>query len=293
MAGEPTGRGTDLGELREALGERDLRLLRLLDRLVTREPRPAAKPASDTEVEQVKRMLDGDEPEMVFQRIDHLAWGWVQGFEALARFRSDPQRPPDAWFACAHQAGVGVELELKAAEAALAALPSLPERTFLGVNVSASTLVSDAFAHLVASVPGDRVVIELTEHEFVEDYAAIADSCGALRTRGFRFAVDDAGAGYAGLAHIVSLAPDIIKLDATITRGINANTYAREMVSSLVSLARFWKAHVVAEGIETEGELATLRRIGVDRGQGYLLGRPRSLADAVAACGGSDTLTPA
>ncbi|MBV8979655.1 MAG: EAL domain-containing protein, partial [Acidimicrobiia bacterium] len=90
--------------------------------------------------------------------------------------------------------------------------------------------------------------------------------------------------GFAGLAHLIRLAPDVIKLDATITRGINRNVYAREMVASIVSLARFWKSHVVAEGIETEAELATLRRVGVDRGQGYLLGRPMPLADAIAAC---------
>jgi EAL domain-containing protein (putative c-di-GMP-specific phosphodiesterase class I) len=273
-----------LNELREALGERDVRLLKLLDRLVMRQRRSARAPASDAQLEQVTRLVDGDEPDIVFQRIDHLGWGWVQGFEALARFRSEPEQPPDAWFACAHQAGVGVELEVKAARAALAALPSLPRHTFLSVNVSASTLVSDAFAKLVAPVPGPRVVIEVTEHEFVEDYEAIADTCGELRSRGFRVAVDDAGSGCAGLAHIVSLAPDVIKLDATITRDIDRNVYAREMVASVVSLARFWKSHVVAEGIETEAELATLRRIGVDRGQGYLLGRPRSLAESLVAC---------
>jgi EAL domain-containing protein (putative c-di-GMP-specific phosphodiesterase class I) len=284
MAGELTRRRTDLNELREALGDREVSLLRQLDGLATREHRPAPEPATDADVEHVERLLATDEPDIVFQRIDHLGWGWVQGFEALARFRSEPRRPPDVWFACAHQAGLGVELELKAANAALAALPSLPARTFLSVNVSASTLVSDAFAKLVASVPGQRVVIELTEHEFVEDYDAIADTCGELRTRGFRVAVDDAGSGYAGLAHIVSLAPDVIKLDATITRDIDSNVYAREMVASVVSLARFWRSHVVAEGIETEAELATLRRIGVDRGQGYLLGGPRSLAEVIASC---------
>jgi EAL domain-containing protein (putative c-di-GMP-specific phosphodiesterase class I) len=289
MAGELTRRRTDLSELREALGDRDVRHLRLLDGLVVREHPAASKPATDADLEQVTRLLDGDEPDIVFQRIDHLGWGWVQGFEALARFRSEPRRPPDVWFARAHQAGIGVELELKAAEAALAALPSLPPRTFLSVNVSATTLVSEAFAKVVASTPGDRVVIEVTEHEFVEDYEAIADTCGQLRTRGFRVAVDDAGSGYAGLAHIVSLAPDVIKLDAAITRDIDTNVYAREMVASVVSLARFWKSHVVAEGIETEDELATLRRIGVDRGQGYLLGRPRSLADVLATCGASET----
>lgn len=284
MAAQAAHARTENNELGSALGERDVRLLQLLDKLVIRERRSGPEPASDTDLRTVRAMLDGDEPDIVFQRIDNLAWGWAQGFEALARFRSEPRRPPDAWFACAHQAGVGQDLELKVAEAAIAAVPLLPERTSLTINMSASTLVSDAFGELMTSAPVHRVVVDVAEHEFVENYEAIAYTCGDLRAKGMSIAVDDAGSGFAGLAHLIRLAPDVIKLDTTITRGINRNVYAREMVASIVSLARFWKSHVVAEGIETEAELATLRRVGVDRGQGFLLGRPMPLADAIAAC---------
>ena len=271
-------------ELRDVLSERDLRFLALLDRQAGgTPPRPGGR-ATILDLDRVADILDGGEPAIVYQPIVNMRTGSVEGYEALARFGVEPQRTPDVWFNCAQQVGLGTELEVKAVRSALASLPQLPASTFLSVNVSAATLVSPALHNVLAGVPGDRVVIEVTEHEFVEDYEAINDTVYGLRARGFRLAVDDAGSGCAGLGHIVSLAPDVIKLDGTITGDIERDAHAQEMVSAVVVLARYWGSTVVAEGIENTAQLDTLRRIGVDRGQGYLLGRPAPLPDAVSAC---------
>ena len=199
----------------------------------------------------------------------------IIGFEALARFDVRPARKPEAWFACAKQVGLGLELELKAVRAALDDRSRLPATAFLSVNVSASTLLSRELQALLGPLHGDHIVIEVTEHEFVEDYEAINETVRGLRSRGFRLAVDDAGSGCAGLAHILSLAPDVIKLDGSIVRDIDRSAYAREMVAAVVVLARYWSSTVVAECIETPAQLDTLLGIGVDRGQGFLLGRPQ------------------
>lgn len=265
-----------MGELREVLSDRDVRFLRLLDGLVSRFPRRRRRRVTLFDLERVAALLDGDQLRMVYQPIVDLQGGTVHGFEALARFDVQPARTPEAWFACAKQVGLGLELELKALRAALDGRSRLPATAFLSVNVSASTLLSPELQAILARLHGEGIVIEVTEHEFVEDYEAINETVRGLRSRGFRLAVDDAGSGCAGLAHILSLAPDVIKLDGGIVRDIDRSVYAREMVAAVVVLARYWSSTVVAECIETQAQLDTLLRIGVDRGQGFLLGRPHA-----------------
>lgn len=117
----------------------------------------------------------------------------------------------------------------------------------------------------------------------MSSYEDLHAGLGPLKQLGVRVAVDDAGAGYSGLQHIVQLGADIIKMDMSLTRAIDTDPARRALASAMVFYAREMGALIVAEGIETDAELSTLRLLGADRGQGYLLGKPGSLATLHAA----------
>ena len=207
----------------------------------------------------------------VYQPIVDLAKGRVIGVEALSRFDTGM---PMQWFEEA--AGVGLREELEASELAvsLAGLPALPTGAYLSLNLSPATLLRRDVARLLGAVPLERIVIEMTEHAPVGDYAALNRALEPLRQSGVRVAVDDAGAGFASLRHILLLGPDIIKLDISLTRGIDGDRPRRALSCALVAFARETTTTIVAEGIETDAELRTLREIGVTQGQGFLIARP-------------------
>jgi EAL domain-containing protein (putative c-di-GMP-specific phosphodiesterase class I) len=201
-----------------------------------------------------------------------LRTGRVAGYEALARFNRTPYRPPDQWFAQAHRCGLGYPLEAKALAVALAE-PGRPAGTFLAVNISPSSLTA---SEIRAVLPErlDELVIEVTENELASGDPAIAAAIAALRARGARIAVDDVGAGYAGLTHVMRLAPDVIKLDRTLTTGLEDDAVKAALVSSFVRYARDIDAMVCGEGIELLAELTQLADLDVAYGQGYLIARP-------------------
>jgi EAL domain-containing protein (putative c-di-GMP-specific phosphodiesterase class I) len=157
---------------------------------------------------------------------------------------------------------------------ALAGLPALPPDSYLSLNLSPSTLLRRDVARLLGAVPLERIVIEMTEHYPVGDYEALNRALQPLRQAGVRVAVDDAGAGFASLRHILLLVPDIIKLDISLTRGIDCDRPRRALSCALVAFARETATTIVAEGIETDAELRTLKEIGVTQGQGFLIARP-------------------
>jgi PAS domain S-box-containing protein len=212
----------------------------------------------------------------VFQPIADVATGAVIGAEALSRFDGDPQAPPDRWFADAVEVGLGPELDLLAVELALLAAPRLPSQVYLSVNVSPQTICSDRLTEMLRNAPVrcDRLVVEITEHESVEDYELLGRCLDALRAGGLRLAVDDAGAGYASFRHILGLRPDYIKLDRALIDGMDGDPARRALVSAVVTFGREVSATVVAEGIETPAELRTARLLDVDAAQGFLIGRP-------------------
>jgi EAL domain-containing protein (putative c-di-GMP-specific phosphodiesterase class I)/CheY-like chemotaxis protein len=214
---------------------------------------------------------------LVFQPIFDLRTRAVVGAEALSRFTIAPPRPPDAWFRDAVEVGMANLLECAAAGSALAGQPRLPRGAYLAINLSPATIVDPLFAGLFSGAPVDRVVVEITEHARVDDYDLLAQSLRPHRERGLRLAVDDAGSGYAGLRHIIRLAPDILKLDIDLTRGIGEDRARRAMAAALITFAEEMGLTIVAEGIETAQELETLKALGVPCGQGYLLGRPGPL----------------
>jgi EAL domain-containing protein (putative c-di-GMP-specific phosphodiesterase class I) len=213
---------------------------------------------------------------MVFQPIYCLDTGDIVGAEALARFSDSGSRGPDAWFAEAAQVGLGTDLELAAVHSALRALPHLPGDLYLAVNVSPETVVSEKLARLLADVPPGRLVLEITEHAIIQDFVLLREALQPLRER-VLIAVDDAGAGYAGLHHILNIAPDIIKLDMVLTRGIDSDPARRALAAALIGFAVNTNSRIVAEGVETQAELTALRQLGTDAAQGYFLQRPQPL----------------
>ena len=218
---------------------------------------------------------------MVYQPIVDLEANVVVGFEALARFPSAPERPVETWFTEAAAVGLRLELELAAVEAALAELPDAPAGPYLSVNAMPETLASPGLAELLAAAPADRLVVEITEHAPVHDYEALNRAMQRMRGRGVRLAVDDAGAGFASLRHILQLAPDIIKIDNALTRNVYKDPARRALAAGLISFATELGATVVAEGIQTRQELETLQELGVRYGQGFYLGRPGPIADVM------------
>lgn len=228
-------------------------------------------------IRRIRAVLGGTGLSMTFQPIFDLTDGDIVGFEALALFEIEPRRSPDQWFAEAQGVGLGVELEMAAASAALEQLGEVPADTFLSLNLSPDVPAAQAFAHSFPDVPGDRVVVEVTEHTAVDDYPALLGALEGLRSRGVRLAIDDAGAGYASLRHILRLSPDFIKLDVDLTRGIDTDRKRRALAKALIAFASETGSVMVAEGIETEEELKALRHLGVTLGQGYHLARPGPL----------------
>jgi len=123
-------------------------------------------------------------------------------------------------------------------------------------------------------VDAPRVVLEITEHEAVDDYDTLIRGLAGLREQGVRVAIDDAGAGFASLRHTLQIAPDIVKLDISLTRNIDTDHARQALASALVQFADEMEITIVAEGIETPEELAELVQLGVHYGQGFYLAKP-------------------
>ena len=263
-----------------SLNERDLNTLRLFAAFAGRllESQAKSQQAHREKHERVAAVLAERAYDVVYQPIVHLVENRIVGHEALARFRADPQRSPDKWFAEAEQVGLQQELEVALIDAALQGFDRLPADSYLSLNVSPATIVAGGLDEVLASQPLERLMLEVTEHASVRDYAQMADALRPLRSRGLRLAVDDAGAGYASFRHILRLKPDVIKLDGSLIHNLDSDTDGRALAAALIRFAEETGCKVVAEGVETEAELAVLRRLQVNKAQGYLLGRPAPLA---------------
>ncbi len=231
--------------------------------------------ADDIDAERrIRQVIDSEDFSLVFQPVVSLDSLDLVGAEALARFHPGPYRSPDLWFAEAARIGLGVELELAAARKALDSLPQLPRQVKLGVNFGPDAVTDPRLAELIAARDPARIVLELTEHSAVENYARMRSSLMELRQSGVELALDDVGTGFSNLTHIINFAPDIIKMDIELVRGIDIDPVRRSLARALVSLAEETGAEVVAEGVEREEERLALIDLGVPAGQGYLIGRP-------------------
>lgn len=214
---------------------------------------------------------------MAFQPIIDLATGEVISVEALARFYGSPERPPNQWFEDAHRVGLGVALERVAMSRALEYEPQLPEPLTIAVNVGPEAILGPHLRTLLARLPPGRLVIELTEHTAFARFPELPDALNRLRRMGALVSVDDTGSGYSTLTHILTLAPDYIKLDRELIAGIDIDPVRRALVTSLVAFAGETGAEILAEGIENADELETVRSLGVLYGQGFHLARPAPL----------------
>jgi EAL domain-containing protein (putative c-di-GMP-specific phosphodiesterase class I) len=264
------------------LDERDVKFLGVLAQLAGEElERWEAEIVLEGErLGRIRRLLDGGSGfRVAFQPIFDLRNRSVVGYEALSRFTGGPSRAPNEWFAEAADLGLGVDLEIAAVETALTSLDDMPDRAYLSVNVSPEVMMSPSFFKVITGKAEDRLVVEVTEHARVESYAELADAVLALRGRGVRLAIDDVGAGFASLRHVLRLRPDIIKLDITLTRSIDTDPVRRALASSFIRFADDIHATIAAEGIETSGELDALCTLGVGCGQGFFLAEPGSLQE--------------
>jgi EAL domain-containing protein (putative c-di-GMP-specific phosphodiesterase class I) len=143
----------------------------------------------------------------------------------------------------------------------------------MSLNLSPETAVSGRLQPLLAEAGLDNLVLEVTEHSGVEDYAALEAALATMRPYA-RIAIDDFGAGYSSLRHILALQPDILKLDMSLVRDIDQRPNKRSIVRSMAKLCDELGMQVVAEGIETAAERDVLIDVGCDLLQGYLFARP-------------------
>lgn len=263
------------------LRERDLDVLRMFAELIgshlhflmTHDRRTRGMRA------RIDGVLEQGGPRIALQPIHNIVTDEVRGFEALARFPSHDGWTPDRWFHEADRVGLGPTLEASAVRAALDLVPGLVPQSVLSVNVSAKALLeAPEIGDMFAGEHATRLVLELTEHARVQDYARLEAQLDPLRRAGALLAVDDAGSGYAGLEHILRLHPDVLKLDRALVQGIADHPGRRALCQAMVGFTRETGCSLVAEGVETEQDLRALRDLGVVYAQGYLLGRPEVAA---------------
>jgi EAL domain-containing protein (putative c-di-GMP-specific phosphodiesterase class I) len=262
-----------------SLDERDLRMMEAFAELLAHqiEGDLVVVRAHQQKLDRISAVLEMGQPGIVYQPIYRISDRQLVGIECLSRFLLEPQRGPDVWFEEAHAIGLGVRLELNAILTALDGLRGLQvlhDGFYVAINLSPETLIMGEIDGYLDDFPADRVVLELTEHSDVADYGLLMERLEPLRAQGMRVAVDDAGAGYASMRHVLATRPDIIKLDISLTRGIDSDSPRRALAAALIEFARQTGSEVTAEGVETEAELDALQELGVDHAQGYHLSRP-------------------
>ena len=228
-------------------------------------------------------VLSGAGRHAVLQPIIDLTTGRAVAAEGLTRFTAvSPAQPgdeasvrsPAQWFDDASRLDLREELDVATAEEVLDLLAGVPADVAVCINLGPETLVSERLPALLADRELHRIVVEITEHAPVQDYEALKAALRPYRDRGLRLAVDDAGAGYASLRHVLAVDPDLIKVDMALTRGADSDLARRTLLAALAGFAEATGCRIVAEGVETDAELQTVARCGIDLVQGYALARP-------------------
>jgi EAL domain-containing protein (putative c-di-GMP-specific phosphodiesterase class I) len=254
------------------LDERDVRLISLLGETVGE----AVQAIRDRDQESltIERLIAAGDLKTVLQPIFDIRDGHCLGVEALSRFPAEFGSPAQV-FGAAHRAGLGLALERLALQRAAALRPTLVADQFLSLNMTPSVAYEVAAKENVRTFTHfSAFVLEITEHTAVESYGKLRKRLQHWRHQGLRLAIDDAGAGYASLKHVVELEPDMIKIDRSLIHGSAADHARRSAISAFVALAADLGALVIAEGVELAEDLAAVRDLGIDAAQGYLLGRP-------------------
>jgi EAL domain-containing protein (putative c-di-GMP-specific phosphodiesterase class I) len=261
------------------LDERDVRFMSMLGEMLV--PELDEQRVQERLQADIEGLVETERVDIAYQPIIDLSEGQCLGIEALARF-PQPFGPPDVTLAAAKTVGLGLDLERLAITKAWKVIPLLGPGQFLALNVSPDALVELARrANLRSDLPLDQLVVEITEHAAVDSYAALHGELAPLRRRGLRIAVDDAGAGYASMRHVLELEPDFIKVDRSLIHGIADDHGRRVAVGAYLSLALDLGSTMVAEGIERPADLSAVRELGLHAVQGYLLGKPTTDPDAL------------
>jgi len=240
-------------------------------------------PAAETQsvdlslVPLIHDVLDQRAFHAVFQPIYSLSDGHLIAVEALTRFVAEPVRSPDVWFLAAHYTGRGTDLELAAIETAIAAADELPEDVELWLNLSPMTVAHPRLRALIDRCGNRRLAFELSEHSIVADYDILAARLARFRQAGVQIAVDDAGSGFSSLRHIVRLAPDITKLDISLTQNLASSPVRRALGEAFIAFVHRMDGMLVVEGIETASDLSAWAALGADAVQGFLVGYPGPL----------------
>ena len=284
----PTGTAVGMlcaidGQARLTLDERDVAALLLLAQVLHDLQRRAVS-VSEAEAERrgalrsLQDVLRGDGRKAVLQPIVDLTTGAAVAAEGLTRFTgSSPGGAPRGaahWFDDAARLGLREDLELVTAHSVLDLLDVVPPDVALCVNLGPQTLLTSRFGELLRHRRLSQIVVEITEHAPVSDYDALSAALQPYRQRGLRLAVDDTGAGYSSLRHVLAVRPDLIKIDMALTRGADSDLVRRTLLSALAGFARGSGCRLVAEGVETAGELRAVASCGIDLVQGYALARP-------------------
>ena len=212
----------------------------------------------------------------VYQPIIDLSRRTVVGYEALTRFGpiGDAYVSPDQWFAHARAFGMSAALDAAVLAKALEGRGTLPRNCFLSVNLEPESLLAAEVQSVLASNGNlAGLIIEITEHERW-DWPSLQPVVDRLRRNGAMFAVDDAGAGHAGLQQVLELRPSILKLDRALVEGIDGDEAKRALVEMLGLFANRLDAWILAEGVETGDEARVLANLEVPLAQGYFFARP-------------------
>lgn len=199
----------------------------------------------------------------------------VYGYEALARGSLRGLRSPEVLFSVAEEANLIWELSRLCRKRAIEGMEGrLEPHQLLFLNIDPHDFRDPSFRYLDLDELGvehpERIVLEITERTAITDYPKFQEYLSEFRARGFRFAVDDAGSGYAGLGSIANLAPDFIKLDISLISGIDTNFMKQNLVQTMVSFAEDHEIQVIAEGVEREEEYEAVLSLGVHLTQGFL-----------------------
>ncbi|CAB0151609.1 putative signaling protein [Pseudidiomarina piscicola] len=270
----------------EYLSDRDLGFLhvvaatigQLMRKKVERDERIAES------THRIKSVAETNNLQLRFQPVVDADNSQVLFYETLARFNSSPYRPPNEWIDEAESVGLGIYIEslilLKALEhLALAEESQLLVK--LSLNVSPNLMLNGNLFALLEGIDPNALVLEITEHTEIDDYSVFARKLQPLVDKGLEIAIDDVGSGFASLRHIIELEPDIIKLDMNLIRAIEGDTKRQALVAALVAFAESSEIQTVAEGVETQAELDTLKGLGVSNFQGYFFARPEEFSTII------------
>lgn len=274
------------------LNDRDLRMMRVFADMAAHQIGRDVETnrIRDEKRNRIRSVIETEAFSIVYQPIFDFYQAQPIGFECLCRFAGEPYRSPDKWFKEAGEVEAAIPLELAVIRKALREARNLPQGLYISVNASPELILSGRLHMTLGEFSDLRIVVEVTEHAQVADYAQLVAALAELKAMGAAIAVDDAGAGYSSLQHIIQLRPDIIKLDISLTRAVDTDPARRALISALIFFARETGCLMVAEGIETDAERETLRALGISKGQGYLLGRPVAIQQAAGLFGSTSAV---